>query len=196
MPPGQGVWPLLSQGVKLPPPTCAPLESPWPFPPPRWPPATAAPSEPLLGRRRSPSVRVVLGAHRLQEPEESQQIFSVAESIAHPLYNPRATDNDIRLLQVSLHRAPSGRAVGYPTAPGCDREMGYPTALGCDREMGCPTALGCRRRWGVPQPWGTGRELGCPRPQGTRREVGCPTRGRADTRCQCFSGEAGPCRGV
>ncbi|NXQ31786.1 PRS57 protease, partial [Alaudala cheleensis] len=76
--------------------------------------------------RRSPSVRVVLGAHRLQEPEESQQIFSVAESIAHPLYNPRAVDNDIRLLRVSLHRAPSGRAVGYPTALGCGRE---PTEL-------------------------------------------------------------------
>ncbi|XP_014738363.1 PREDICTED: serine protease 57 [Sturnus vulgaris] len=51
--------------------------------------------------RRSPSVRVVLGAHRLQEPEESQQIFSVVESIAHPLYNPRAVDNDIRLLQLN-----------------------------------------------------------------------------------------------
>uniref|UniRef100_A0A8C3XAW4 Serine protease 57 n=1 Tax=Cyanoderma ruficeps TaxID=181631 RepID=A0A8C3XAW4_9PASS len=46
-------------------------------------------------------LRVVLGAHRLQEPEESQQIFSVAESIAHPLYNPRAVDNDIRLLQLN-----------------------------------------------------------------------------------------------
>ncbi|RLV88165.1 hypothetical protein DV515_00015562 [Chloebia gouldiae] len=51
--------------------------------------------------RRSPSVRVVLGAQRLQEPEESQQIFSVAESIAHPLYNARATDNDIRLLRLN-----------------------------------------------------------------------------------------------
>uniref|UniRef100_A0A8C3Y1V2 Serine protease 57 n=1 Tax=Catharus ustulatus TaxID=91951 RepID=A0A8C3Y1V2_CATUS len=48
----------------------------------------------------SPSIRVVLGAHRLQEPEESQQIFSVAESIAHPLYTPGAADNDIRLLQL------------------------------------------------------------------------------------------------
>ncbi|NWV40046.1 PRS57 protease, partial [Grantiella picta] len=51
--------------------------------------------------RRSPSVSVVLGAHRLQEPEASQQVFSVAESIAHPLYNPRATDNDIRLLRLN-----------------------------------------------------------------------------------------------
>uniref|UniRef100_A0A8C5X9J0 Serine protease 57 n=1 Tax=Malurus cyaneus samueli TaxID=2593467 RepID=A0A8C5X9J0_9PASS len=48
-----------------------------------------------------PSVRVVLGAHRLQEPEASQQIFGVAESIAHPLYNPRAVDNDIRLLRLN-----------------------------------------------------------------------------------------------
>ncbi|XP_041884581.1 serine protease 57 [Corvus kubaryi] len=51
--------------------------------------------------RRSPSVRVVLGAHRLQEPEASQQVFSVAESIAHPLYNLRAVDNDIRLLRLN-----------------------------------------------------------------------------------------------
>ncbi|XP_030112482.4 serine protease 57 [Taeniopygia guttata] len=51
--------------------------------------------------RRSPSVRVVLGAQRLQEPEGSQQIFSVVESIAHPLYNARATDNDIRLLRLN-----------------------------------------------------------------------------------------------
>ncbi|CAN8201498.1 unnamed protein product [Coccothraustes coccothraustes] len=49
----------------------------------------------------SPSVRVVLGAQRLQEPEESQQIFSVVESIAHPLYTHRAPDNDIRLLQLN-----------------------------------------------------------------------------------------------
>ncbi|KAM6993183.1 serine protease 57 [Passerculus sandwichensis] len=51
--------------------------------------------------RRSPSVRVVLGARRLQEPEGSQQIFSVLESIPHPLYNPGAADNDIRLLRLN-----------------------------------------------------------------------------------------------
>ncbi|NWT06775.1 PRS57 protease, partial [Mionectes macconnelli] len=51
--------------------------------------------------RSSPSVRVVLGAHRLEEPEASQQVFSVVESIAHPRYNPRAVDNDIRLLRLS-----------------------------------------------------------------------------------------------
>ncbi|KFU92767.1 Complement factor D, partial [Chaetura pelagica] len=49
--------------------------------------------------RRSPSVRVVLGAHRLEEPERSQQVFSVAESIAHPHYRPSSVDNDIRLLR-------------------------------------------------------------------------------------------------
>uniref|UniRef100_A0A8C3QNW0 Serine protease 57 n=1 Tax=Cyanoderma ruficeps TaxID=181631 RepID=A0A8C3QNW0_9PASS len=74
--------------------------------------------------RGSPSVRVVLGAHRLQEPEESQQIFSVAESIAHPLYNPRAVDNDIRLLQVSLLRAPRGRARIRLPSPRIDLKPG------------------------------------------------------------------------
>uniref|UniRef100_A0A8B9W023 Serine protease 57 n=1 Tax=Anas zonorhyncha TaxID=75864 RepID=A0A8B9W023_9AVES len=51
--------------------------------------------------RRNPSVRVVLGAHRLEQPEESQQVFGIEESIAHPLYDPRTVDNDIRLLRVS-----------------------------------------------------------------------------------------------
>ncbi|NWR58958.1 PRS57 protease, partial [Bucorvus abyssinicus] len=51
--------------------------------------------------RHSPSVRVVLGAHRLEEPEESQQIFGITESIAHPRYNPSSTDNDIRLLRLN-----------------------------------------------------------------------------------------------
>ncbi|NXJ96296.1 PRS57 protease, partial [Corythaixoides concolor] len=55
--------------------------------------------------RRSPSVRVVLGAHRLEEPEESQQFFSVVESIAHPLYNPSSMDNDIRLLRLNSSAA-------------------------------------------------------------------------------------------
>ncbi|XP_064353342.1 serine protease 57 isoform X2 [Dromaius novaehollandiae] len=49
--------------------------------------------------RRNPSVHVVLGAHRLEEPEPSQQVFSIEESIAHPHYNPRSVDNDIRLLR-------------------------------------------------------------------------------------------------
>ncbi|XP_051495954.1 serine protease 57 [Apus apus] len=51
--------------------------------------------------RRSPSLRVVLGAHRLEEPERSQQVFSVAESIAHPHYSPKSVDNDIRLLRLN-----------------------------------------------------------------------------------------------
>uniref|UniRef100_A0A8C7E8S1 Serine protease 57 n=1 Tax=Nothoprocta perdicaria TaxID=30464 RepID=A0A8C7E8S1_NOTPE len=49
----------------------------------------------------SPSVRVVLGAHQLEEPEPSQQVFGVAESIAHPRYDPRSVDNDIRLLRLN-----------------------------------------------------------------------------------------------
>uniref|UniRef100_A0A8B9I362 Serine protease 57 n=1 Tax=Anser brachyrhynchus TaxID=132585 RepID=A0A8B9I362_9AVES len=51
--------------------------------------------------RRNPSVRVVLGAHRLERPEESQQVFGVEESIAHPLYDPRTVDNDIRMLRLN-----------------------------------------------------------------------------------------------
>ncbi|XP_035169053.1 serine protease 57-like isoform X2 [Oxyura jamaicensis] len=51
--------------------------------------------------RRNPSVRVVLGAHRLEQPEESQQVFGIEESIAHPLYDPRTVDNDIRLLRLN-----------------------------------------------------------------------------------------------
>lgn len=95
-------------------------------------------------------MRVVLGAHRLQEPEASQQIFSVAESIAHPLYNPRAVDNDIRLLRVSLHRAHSSWAEGYPTALGCEREVGCPTAPG-HREGGwVPHGPGAPGGGGVP----------------------------------------------
>ena len=63
-----------------------------------------------LPRRRNPSVRVVLGAHSLEQPEESQQEFGVEESIAHPLYNQRTVDNDIRLLKVSPASGATGRA--------------------------------------------------------------------------------------
>ncbi|NXO02393.1 PRS57 protease, partial [Rhinopomastus cyanomelas] len=51
--------------------------------------------------RSSPAVRVVLGAHRLEEPEGTQQFFAVTESIAHPRYSPSSTDNDIRLLRLN-----------------------------------------------------------------------------------------------
>ncbi|XP_031460206.1 serine protease 57 [Phasianus colchicus] len=51
--------------------------------------------------RRNPSVRVVLGAHSLEQPEESQQEFGVEESIPHPFYDPRTVDNDIRLLRLN-----------------------------------------------------------------------------------------------
>ncbi|NWW51120.1 PRS57 protease, partial [Pedionomus torquatus] len=75
--------------------------------------------------RRNPLVRVVLGAHRLEEPEESQQVFSITESIAYPHYNPRLVDNDIRLLRVSpvWHRpswASSGQVgIFLPHPMGC-----------------------------------------------------------------------------
>ncbi|NXS64353.1 PRS57 protease, partial [Brachypteracias leptosomus] len=51
--------------------------------------------------RRNPSVRVVLGAHRLEEPEDSQQVFDIVDSIPHPRYSPSSVDNDIRLLRLN-----------------------------------------------------------------------------------------------
>lgn len=97
-------------------------------------------------------MRVVLGAHRLEEPEESQQVFSITESIAHPHYNPRSVDNDIRLLRVSPVRAASHRGPAHQEVAGI--------------------------RWlggGVPHaPWGTEGKWGAPRPMGRRGEM--PTR--------------------
>lgn len=85
-------------------------------------------------RRRSPAVRVVLGAHRLEEPEQSQQVFSVVESIAHPHYKPTSPDNDIRLLKVSpappaAAELPAGRG-GAPRPVGCGRDAGRSAGCG------------------------------------------------------------------
>ncbi|KAJ7308396.1 hypothetical protein JRQ81_008938 [Phrynocephalus forsythii] len=51
--------------------------------------------------RRTPAIRVVLGAHSLQTPEGSQQIFGVLESVAHQGYDPKTVQNDIRLLKLN-----------------------------------------------------------------------------------------------
>nr|XP_020636610.1 serine protease 57 [Pogona vitticeps] len=66
--------------------------------------------------RRTPSVRVVLGAHSLKMPEASQQIFGVAESLAHPQYDPKTVQNDIRLLKLngSAVLNPSVRRIRLP----------------------------------------------------------------------------------
>uniref|UniRef100_A0A670K0M9 Serine protease 57 n=1 Tax=Podarcis muralis TaxID=64176 RepID=A0A670K0M9_PODMU len=66
--------------------------------------------------RRSPSVRIVLGAHSLAAPEASQQIFGVQESIAHPLYNSGTVTNDIRLLKVSGAREVLAKYILIPRA--------------------------------------------------------------------------------
>ena len=137
---------LRSPGATPLPPTHAPLEptSPAPFSPsPIAPSRSGARSGPLC-RRRNPSVRVVLGAQRLEEPEESQQVFGIAESIAHPHYNPRSVDNDIRLLRVSParaagHRRPARREVVGTRWPG----GGVPHA-----------PRGAGGRWGAPRPAG------------------------------------------
>lgn len=141
--------------------------SPFPIAPSRG----SARSGPLCCRH-SPSVRVVLGAHRLEEPEASQQIFGVDESIAHLYYDPYSGDNDIRLLKVSPARVAGRRGPAH-------------RGLGGSRRPGGEVARA---------PWGAGGRWGAPRPARRRRER--PTRARADTRCQCFSGEAGPRRGV
>lgn len=117
-------------------------------------------------------MRVVLGAHRLEEPEESQQIFSVDKSVAHLYYDPYSGDNDIRLLKVSPARVAGRRGPAHRGVVGSRRPGGEVARA----------------------PWGAGGRRGAPRPARRRRER--PTRARADTRCQCFSGEAGPRRGV
>lgn len=165
---------LRSPGATPLPPACAPLEPtlPAPFSPsPITPSHGSARSGPLC-RRRSPSVRVVLGAHRLEEPEESQQIFSVDKSVAHLYYDPYSGDNDIRLLKVSPARVAGRRGPAHRGVVGSRRPGGEVARA----------------------PWGAGGRRGAPRPARRRRER--PTRARADTRCQCFSGEAGPRRGV
>ncbi|NXX98303.1 CFAD factor, partial [Centropus bengalensis] len=47
-----------------------------------------------------PLLRVVLGAHRLEVPEVSQQVFNIIRSIAHPRYDGHSLGNDVRLLKL------------------------------------------------------------------------------------------------
>lgn len=45
---------------------------------------------------------VVLGAHRIDKKEESQQWIQVADYIPHPNYKERDLENDIMLLKVNI----------------------------------------------------------------------------------------------
>ncbi|XP_053324469.1 serine protease 57 [Spea bombifrons] len=47
------------------------------------------------------SIRVVLGAHKLDAPEQYVQVFSVRRSIQHPKYNRTFFVNDIQLLKLN-----------------------------------------------------------------------------------------------
>ncbi|NXD70729.1 PRS57 protease, partial [Eolophus roseicapillus] len=56
----------------------------------------------LIPRTNShPHPRHSSGATGQGEPEGSQQVFSITESIAHPHYNPRSVNNDIRMLKLN-----------------------------------------------------------------------------------------------
>ncbi|XP_018416075.1 PREDICTED: serine protease 57-like [Nanorana parkeri] len=46
-------------------------------------------------------VRVVLGAHNLNQPDNFVQVSSVQESFQHPGYNPRTFQNDLHLLKLN-----------------------------------------------------------------------------------------------
>lgn len=88
-------------------------------------------------------MRVVLGAHRLEQPEESQQVFGIEESIAHPLYDPRTVDNDIRLLRVSPAPPRWGSPGGSRPVP-----VPGPAAARCQRFAGERRWRRPRRGWG------------------------------------------------
>ncbi|XP_021551172.1 granzyme H-like isoform X3 [Neomonachus schauinslandi] len=45
------------------------------------------------------SIRVILGAHNIEEQERTQQVIPVKTAIPHPDYNPKNYSNDIMLLQ-------------------------------------------------------------------------------------------------
>lgn len=54
--------------------------------------------------------KVVLGVHSLSQPEDTKQVFDIAELHNHPDYNPLNYDNDIALIKVSVWgSAPFGR---------------------------------------------------------------------------------------
>ncbi|XP_006748317.1 granzyme H [Leptonychotes weddellii] len=46
------------------------------------------------------SIRVILGAHNIEEQERTQQVIPVKTAIPHPDYNPKNHSNDIMLLQL------------------------------------------------------------------------------------------------
>ncbi|XP_056407998.1 serine protease 57 isoform X2 [Hyla sarda] len=50
---------------------------------------------------RVDTVRVVLGAHDLRNPDRFVQVLNIQESVTHPEYNPTTFQNDIHLLRLN-----------------------------------------------------------------------------------------------
>uniref|UniRef100_A0A8C3XDS7 Peptidase S1 domain-containing protein n=1 Tax=Catagonus wagneri TaxID=51154 RepID=A0A8C3XDS7_9CETA len=62
------------------------------------------------------SIKVVLGAHNVQEKERTQQVILVRNYTRHPDYNPKTCANDIMLLELT-RKAQLGPAVGLLGLP-------------------------------------------------------------------------------
>lgn len=65
-------------------------------------------SSPLYATVRN--ITVILGAHDIYEPEQSQQVRGVLKYYPHPAYNPNTVANDIMLLKA---RRPRGAERGW-----------------------------------------------------------------------------------
>ncbi|XP_027725911.1 mast cell protease 1A-like [Vombatus ursinus] len=62
------------------------------------------------------SISIILGAHNIQKPEETQQQIPVLRAIRHQLYDNQAIKNDIMLLQLEK-KAKLNNAVGLLALP-------------------------------------------------------------------------------
>ncbi|XP_073450145.1 serine protease 57 [Aquarana catesbeiana] len=63
-------------------------------------------------------VRVVLGAHNLNQPDDFVQVSPVQESFQHPGYNPNTLQNDLQLLKLntSANITPYVKTIKLPCA--------------------------------------------------------------------------------
>ncbi|XP_071967247.1 serine protease 57 isoform X1 [Engystomops pustulosus] len=61
-------------------------------------------------------IRVVLGAHNLQNPDNDVQVLNIQESFTHPEYNPTTFQNDLNLLKLnsSANITPSVGSISLP----------------------------------------------------------------------------------
>ncbi|CAI9552475.1 unnamed protein product [Staurois parvus] len=63
-------------------------------------------------------VRVVLGAHNLNQPDNFVQVSPIQESFQHPGYNPNTFQNDLHLLKLNTSASitPSVKTINLPRA--------------------------------------------------------------------------------